>query len=75
MASAKIKWNQKVAGRDEGHVEICEIDTPFMQGCLKNRRYEILEIIEPPKVLKLNPTPNEKPKPRPVARPKDDGEV
>ncbi len=49
MATAKIKWTQRVAGRDEGHVEIVEIDTPFMKGCLTNRRYEVLEYIEPEK--------------------------
>lgn len=68
MANAKIKWTQKVAGRDEGAVETVEIDTVFMRGCLANRRYEILEIINPvvvEKKLKLDPTPNEKPKPAP----------
>lgn len=65
MANARIRWTQKVAGRDEGHVEVVEIDTPFMRGCLNNLRYEVLEMIAPEivveKVLHLDPTPNEKP--------------
>lgn len=47
MSEAKVRWTQRVLGRDEGHVETCEIDTPFMRGCLANLRYEILESYAP----------------------------
>lgn len=47
MANTKIRWVQKVAGREEGHVEVVEIDTEFMRGCLANRRFEI--VVDEPK--------------------------
>ncbi len=76
MANAKIRWTQKVMGRDEGHIEVCEIDTPLMKGCLKNRRFEILESYTPPVRISA------KPKPRPsesdlmgLTKPKGDVEA
>ncbi len=57
MASAKIRWTQKVLGREVGHVETVEIDTPLMKGCLKNRRFEILESYAPPVRISAKPKP------------------
>lgn len=47
MANAKIQWTQNVAGRSEGQIETVEIDTPFMKGCLANRRFVVLEEAKP----------------------------
>lgn len=55
MAQAKIRWTIRAAGRDEGHEEIVEIDTPFMQGCLANLRIEIIQEIQDVQL----PTPEE----------------
>lgn len=43
MSEIKVRWLIRAAGRDVGHVETVEIDTPFMQGCLSQRRVEIVE--------------------------------
>lgn len=42
MSQAKVRWLQRVAGREEGHVEVIETDTPFIKGCIANGRLEIL---------------------------------
>lgn len=46
MGQAKIQWKIKAAGRFEGEIETVEIDTPFMQGCLKQGRFVVLEHVE-----------------------------
>lgn len=56
---AKIQWLQRVAGREEGHIETVELDTPFMQGALSNRRFRVIEPPKPPSP----PAPLEPPKP------------
>lgn len=70
MANAKIMWTQKVAGRDEGHVETVELDTPFMRGCLKNKRFKVIEYVKP-KPSESGPA-KPKPGPKPKSKPEDD---
>ncbi len=77
MANAKIQWLQKVAGRQEGDLETVEIDTPFMRGCLKQRRFKVLEYVAAPKPAvksesDLMGLTKPKPAPKPKAPKKDD---
>lgn len=46
MSEVRIKWLQRVAGRDEGDVEVVEL-TPFIEGCVENNRLEIVEHMAP----------------------------
>lgn len=42
MATQKVKWNQRVLGREVGDVEEIETDTDFMQTLLKQGRVEVV---------------------------------
>lgn len=42
MASGRVRWLQKVAGREVGYEEEIEVDTPFILGCADNNRLVIL---------------------------------
>lgn len=76
MSEVKVRWIQRAAGRDPGHVEVVEL-TDFITGCAANHRLEIVEHIAPPapliqaapvadedRPLLLDPTPNERRMPR-----------
>lgn len=40
---AKIRWTQRVLGREPGDIENVEIDTEFMVALLAQGRYELVD--------------------------------
>lgn len=42
MSEVRVRWSQRVAGREPGYEETVE-RTEFIDGCLANNRLEILQ--------------------------------